>query len=151
MIEPFAPEGAIDAHPIDERSQSLWPRAVMRFASLAPVAHQLGILQNAEVFGNGRLRYAGTIRQRMYGLLPIAGEVLEDGSTGRVGESLEDMFCCGLHFGIITTQLWVVKSQARPHFYGVSAGDASFRYLKGAGFDPAMCPDSTIPEIERES
>jgi hypothetical protein len=87
----------------------------------------------------------------MYGLLSVAGEVLEDCSTGGVGESLEDIFCCDLHFGIITKRLWVVKSEARLHFDDLSTGAASFRYLKAADFDLVTFPDSTIPETERES
>jgi len=47
-------------------------RTIVSLTPLTPVAHQLGILQNAQMLGYGRLRHSGTIRQRMYGLLPIA-------------------------------------------------------------------------------
>ena len=66
-------EGAIEAHPVDQGHQSLRLGAIAGFASLAPVAHRAGKLQNAQVLGNCRLRHAGTISQGMHGLLPAAG------------------------------------------------------------------------------
>jgi hypothetical protein len=51
-IEAVAPEGTVEAHPLDQRRQSLRLGAVVGLASFTPVAHQAGMPQHAEVLGN---------------------------------------------------------------------------------------------------
>jgi hypothetical protein len=48
-IEPVAPEGAVEAHPVDQRDESLRPGAVVGVEAGPPVAHQAGMRQDAEV------------------------------------------------------------------------------------------------------
>ena len=63
--------------------------AVVGFASLAAMAHQFGAFEDDEVFGDGGLRDAGVAGEGVHGLLAIAGEALEEGAAGGVGERLE--------------------------------------------------------------
>lgn len=49
----------------------------------------------------------GAISQGMHGLLPIAGQVLEDCSTGWVGEGREKIVGYGLHVETIIIRLLV--------------------------------------------
>ncbi len=55
------------------------------------------------------LRNTGPVGQGVHGLLSVAGEVLEDGAPGRVGESFEYVIFDNLHGKTITERLWFVK------------------------------------------
>jgi hypothetical protein len=68
------------------------------------------VLEDAEVLGHRGLRYAGAIGQGVNCQLPVSGQVLEDGSTGWVGEGLEKIVGYRLHAETITKRLWIVKS-----------------------------------------
>ena len=57
------------------------------------------------MLGNRWLRNVGSIGQGMHGLLPVAGESLENRSTGRISESLEYIVSHGLHDKTITDRL----------------------------------------------
>jgi hypothetical protein len=59
------------------------------------------------MLGNGRLRNAGAVRQGVDGLFPVAGQALENRSTGRVGESFENVIRNRWHSQTITLQLWI--------------------------------------------
>jgi hypothetical protein len=54
----------------------------------------------------------------------VAGQLLEDGSAGGVGESTEDVIGVGQrHRQTITKRLWFVKSRAALFFGGGLVGD----------------------------
>jgi hypothetical protein len=46
-IEAAAREGAVEAHPVDQRGQTLGLGAVVGLASFAAVVHQAGAIENA--------------------------------------------------------------------------------------------------------
>jgi len=52
------------------------------------------------MLGDCRLRDAGAIRQRPHGLLSVADQSLEDRTTGRIGEDLEEEIGRGLYVSI---------------------------------------------------
>jgi len=62
------------------------------------------------MLGHRRLRYAGAIRQGVNCQLPVARQVLEDCSTGWVGEGLEKIVGYGLHIETITIRLWFCQA-----------------------------------------
>ena len=57
-------------------------RAVVRLAAFVAVAHQPGLLQDAEMLRDGRLRDPGPRRQRPDRLLSFAAQPLEDAPAG---------------------------------------------------------------------
>jgi len=61
------------------------------------------------VLRDGRLRYAGAIRQRMNCQFPITGQTLENRPTSRVGEGFENVVRRSLHSKTITHWLWVCQ------------------------------------------
>lgn len=69
----------------------------MGLASFAAVAHKACAFEDDEVLGDGWLGDAGAASQGMYGLLAVAGEALEEGATGGVGECFEEMVSDGWH------------------------------------------------------
>jgi hypothetical protein len=81
-IEPLAPEGAVEAHPIDQRRQTLRLGAVVGLTTLAPVVHQAGLLQDTEMLGHRRLRDSGPAGQGSHGLFAVAAQPFEDRAAG---------------------------------------------------------------------
>ena len=81
----------------------------MRFASVAAVANQFGVLQDAKMFRDGRLRHARVSCQRVDCLFAIGGEAFEDGSTGGVGQGFENVVRSNLHTKFITEWLWICQ------------------------------------------
>jgi hypothetical protein len=69
--------------------------AVVSLAPGAAVADELGALEYGEVLGDGGLGDAGVEREGVDGLLAVAGELLEDGAAGGVGEGAEDVIADG--------------------------------------------------------
>ena len=65
-------------------------RAVMLLATFVAVAHQPGLLQDAEMLRDGRLRDPGLSRQRPDRLFSVAAQALEDGAPGRIRERFEE-------------------------------------------------------------
>ena len=59
--------------------------AVVRLASMRPIANQPREFQHGKVLGHRRLRHAGAIGQSVHGLLAVADQALEDRPAGRVG------------------------------------------------------------------
>jgi len=66
------------------------------------------------VLRHRRLRYASAIGQGVHGLFSVAGEALEDRPAGGVGEGFENVVRYGLHSGIITVWLLIVKTPVPP-------------------------------------
>jgi hypothetical protein len=104
-IEAVAPEGAVEAHLVDQRRQALRPGGVVGLAPLAPVVNQAGKLENARVLGDRRLRDPGTVGQGPHGLFAVAGEPLEDRPAGRIGERSEKLVRRNGHVQFITCEL----------------------------------------------
>lgn len=72
--------------------------------------HQLRPLQHRQVLGDSRLRDVGIPRKRMNSLLALSNQLLEDGSSGRIGKSAEYVICySGFHIKTITIWLLIVK------------------------------------------
>ena len=79
--------------------------AVVGLASVAPIAHQAGELEDAEMLGHRRLRNARLVRQHPHGLFAVAAKLLEDRPAGRIGKGPEEVVRRGPHAGIITLRL----------------------------------------------
>ena len=62
----------MERHPVDQRGERLRLGAAMGFASLAPVAYETRLLEDAQVLGNRRLRDARAIGQNVHGELAVA-------------------------------------------------------------------------------
>ncbi|MDB6101231.1 MAG: hypothetical protein JWO52_1230 [Gammaproteobacteria bacterium] len=62
----------------------------MRVAACAAVAHQPGLLQNAEMLRDGRLRDPGPSRQSPDRLLSFAAQSFEESPPSRIGERSEE-------------------------------------------------------------
>src|ERR1700733_7666994 len=77
-VEPALPKAGHPAGPVDQRRQRAELRAVMRLAAFRTVAHQPGLLENAEMFRDRRLRNSGLRRQGPDRLLAVAAQPLQD-------------------------------------------------------------------------
>jgi hypothetical protein len=66
-------------------------------AACTAVAHQAGAFEDDEMLGDGGRGDAGAAGQGMDGQLAIAGEALEEGAAGGVGERFEEMVRDGWH------------------------------------------------------
>ena len=71
-VKAVAPEGAVEMKPVDHGGQRIGLGAVVRFASLTPVTHQLCPLEHGKVLGDSRLRYARMAGQRVDSLFAMA-------------------------------------------------------------------------------
>jgi hypothetical protein len=80
----------------------LRPGTVVGLAPLAPVAHQAGPLQNAQVLGDRRLRDSGPLGERPHGLFAVVTQALEDRPAGRIAQGLEEGVLCDVHAKPIT-------------------------------------------------
>lgn len=109
MIEAVVPEGTVLAHPVDEGSEGLGLSAVVGFTALAAVTHEAGAFEDGEMLGDGRLGDAGRGSQGMHSLLTVAGEPLEEGPAGGIGERFEEVVRDGWHGQTITIWLLIVK------------------------------------------
>lgn len=103
------PEGAVVVDPVHQWGESFRPGLVVALSALAAIANQPGPLQSGQVLGNHRLRYARVLSQSVDGEFAVAGEPLEDGPAGGVGESSEYIVCDVRHAITITGWLWIVK------------------------------------------
>ena len=63
---------------------------VKRLPAFVPVVYKSGLLQNREMLGNGRLRYAGAFRQCADSLFAVAAQSFEQAAPRRIGERPED-------------------------------------------------------------
>ena len=82
----------------------------MRLATLTPMPHELRPLEHRQVLGNGRLGNTCIPRQRVDCLFTLPRELLEDRSTGRIGERAEHVMAFArLHTKTISIWLWVVN------------------------------------------
>jgi len=97
MVEPALPEAGHLACPVDQWGQGVELRAIVRLATFVAVEHQPGLLQDAKMFGDGRLRDPGPSRQSPDRLLPFTAQPLEEGSPGRIGERFEEHFVSVRH------------------------------------------------------
>jgi hypothetical protein len=104
-IEPVAPEGAVEAHPIYQRRQSFLMGAVMSLTSVAPVAYESGKLEDTQVLGYRGLRDTRVAGQHAHGLLAVATQALEDCPAGRIGKGLKKAVGSGIHEQFITNWL----------------------------------------------
>jgi hypothetical protein len=71
------------------------------------VAHQTGLLQNAEMFRDGRLRDTGESRQGSDRLLSFAAQSFEERPPGRIGKRPEEHIVSIRHWQSITLWLWI--------------------------------------------
>jgi hypothetical protein len=62
----------------------------MRLPAFAAIAHQPGLLQDTEMFRDGRLRDARPRRQRADRLGTLTAQPFEDGAPGGIGKRFED-------------------------------------------------------------
>ncbi len=94
--------------PIDHWGERIGLRAIVGFAALAAMAHQLCPLEHGEVLGDGGLRDIGKASQCVDGLFAMAGELLEDGPARGVGECAKDVMGAGSSHRnkTITARLW---------------------------------------------
>jgi hypothetical protein len=69
----------------------------MRLTAFMPVAHQSGLLQNAQMFRDSGLRNAGLNRKGADGLFPFAAQSFEESSARRVRKRPEKYVVCVLH------------------------------------------------------
>jgi hypothetical protein len=90
VVEPALPKICHLAGPVDQWRQRTELRGVMRLAAFVAIAHEAGLLQNYEVFGDGRLRDPGMSRQDSDGLLAFPAQALEDCPPRRIGERSEE-------------------------------------------------------------
>ncbi len=88
--DPVAPEDAIEAHPVDQRGQPIWPGAVEHVSAFRPFRHQPGQLQRFEMLGDGALGDAASPRQ--FRDRDFAGlyHPLEHGAPRGIGEGAHD-------------------------------------------------------------
>lgn len=77
--------------PVDHWGERLMLRAIVGFAPLAAMAHQLCPLEHGEVLGDGGLRDTGKASQCVYGLFAMPGKLLEDGPPRGIGECTKDV------------------------------------------------------------
>ena len=111
-IEAFAPEGAVKVEPVNHGGEGVGVGAVVGFTAVTAKADELGRFEDGEVLGDGGLGDSGGVSQGMDGLLAVAGELLEDGAPGRVGEGAKDGIGSGcFHAKTITIWLWVCQAQ----------------------------------------
>jgi hypothetical protein len=94
-VEPVAPECAVEIKPVHHRRQRIGLCAIVGFASLAAMPHQLCPLQHRQMLGDSRLRYARIASQCVDRLFALPGQLLEDGSARRIGKSAEDVIGIG--------------------------------------------------------
>ena len=73
------------ANPVDQRGETIRVGAIMGIPPVAPVAHEPGDLEHAEMFGNGGLRNPGLVSERAHGQLAVAAQPFEDGAASWVG------------------------------------------------------------------
>jgi len=78
VIEPALPEAGHLAGPVDQRPERAELRAIVRLAAFVTVAHQPGLLQDAEMLRDCGLRHAGLDRQGADCLFSLAAQLLED-------------------------------------------------------------------------
>src|ERR1700689_913556 len=96
-IKALAPEGGVNAHPVDQGCQTLRLRTVVGFAPLVPVQHQAGALQYAQVLGYRRLRDARTPGQSPPVLFTVAAQPFEDRPARRIAKCPKDVVRCSGH------------------------------------------------------
>ncbi|MNY40302.1 hypothetical protein D3C86_1750370 [compost metagenome] len=84
------PEGAVVAHPVDERRQALGLGAVIDVAALRTLGDETRLFQRLEVLRNRALRHAAAARQFNDGDLVGIGDALEHGAPGRIGKGAHD-------------------------------------------------------------
>ena len=115
LIDSLVPESSILIKPIHHRRQCVGAGAIMCFASLAAVPHQLCSLQYRQVLGDGRLGYMRITSQCVDGLFTLPRQLLENSPARRIGESTEHWMGIGwFHIQTITGWLWFVKK--KDHF-----------------------------------
>jgi hypothetical protein len=90
VVEPALPKICHLAGPIDQWRQRTQLCAVMRLAAFVAIAHETGLLQDYEVFGDGRLRDPGVSRQHSDSLLAFPAQALEDRPPRRIGKRSEE-------------------------------------------------------------
>jgi hypothetical protein len=77
----------------------------VRLAAFVTIAHQPGMLEDTQMLGDGRLRYAGLDRHYPDRLFSSVAKPLKDGSAGRVGKRPEERVVSVGHAVSIT--LWL--------------------------------------------
>lgn len=86
----WRPKAAVDAQPVDEGGEALGSGGVVGVAAMVAGLNQAGAAKDAEVLGDRRLRDAGVGGEVADGEGAVAGEALEEGAAGGVGEGVED-------------------------------------------------------------
>jgi len=113
-VEAVAPEGAVVAEPVDHGREGVGLSAIVGFASLAAMPHELCALEHGEVLGDGGLRDACEVSQCVDGLFALPRELFEEGAAGGVGESAKDVIGIDvLHVKTITRWLLVCQERRR--------------------------------------
>lgn len=141
MVEPVFPEAGHLACPVDQGGQCPELCAVVRSAALMAVPHQPCLLQNAQMFGDRRLRDADSSGQSTDGLLTFAAETFEESPPRRIGERLEERIVRVRHAWIdnrlaidlyITTALYVSQGEPKQPRTDQTSGD-SFHAIDRTG------------------
>src|SRR5262245_37992979 len=102
MVEPALPEAGHLACPVDQRGQGAELRAIVRLATFVAVAYQPGLLEDAEMLRDRRLRDPGPGRQSSDRLLSFAAQTLEESPPRRIGECSEQHIVSVRHLPSIT-------------------------------------------------
>jgi hypothetical protein len=107
LVESALPEASHSTRPVDQRAQGAELRAVVRLATFVAVAHQTGLLQNAEVLRDRRLRDPGPSRQAPNRLLSFVAQSFENSPPSRIGKRSEEYIVSVRHMRSITRWLWI--------------------------------------------
>src|SRR5262245_48024919 len=122
--------------PVDHWGERCGLCAIVGFAPLAAMAHQLCPLEYGEVLGDGGLRDTGKPSQCVDGLFALPGKLLEDGPAGGVSECAKGVIGDGLsHNETITVWLWFVKrdalTNARIDYLGKNSyADRAYQFIE---------------------
>ena len=99
-VEPVLPEACHLAGPVDQRSQRLRLRAVVRLPARVTVADEPGLLQYTQMLRYRRLRHACMGRQRGHRQLALLAQPLEERAARRIGKRPEQHVVSVLHVSI---------------------------------------------------
>src|SRR5262245_28139804 len=72
LVEPLAPEDAVERQPVGERREPARSGAVVRGSAFAPVLDQARLFQSLQMLGHRGLRDAGPLCERSHRELALA-------------------------------------------------------------------------------
>jgi hypothetical protein len=79
----------VEVQPVDKRGEALGSGGVIGVAAMVAGLDEAGIAEDGEVLGDGGLGDAGVGGEVADGERTVAGQALEEGSAGGVGEGVE--------------------------------------------------------------